>query len=71
VPTHRRPAPGGHRRLARLRSHRLLPIVLGLALLGVGGALGPSVVDTVAGNPGKQAIQLASVPRDAPEQGLV
>jgi hypothetical protein len=49
----------------------LLPIVLGLALLGVGGALGPSVVDTVAGNPRKQAIQLASVPRDTPEQGLV
>ncbi|WP_312033932.1 RICIN domain-containing protein [Actinoplanes sp. TBRC 11911] len=72
MPTHRRPAPGGHRRLARLRSHRLLPIALGLALLGVGGALGPSVVDTVAGgSPGRPVIQLASVPKDTPEQGLV
>ena len=71
MPTHRRHAPRGHRRLARLRSHRLLPIALGLVLLGVGGAFGPSVVDTVAGSPDKQTIHLASVPQDTPDQGLV
>jgi hypothetical protein len=49
----------------------LLPIAFTLALLGVGGALGPSVVDTVTGSTGHQAIQLASVPKDTPDQGLV
>ena len=69
--THRRQAPRGHRRLARLRSHRLLPIAFGLALLGVGGVVGPSVVDTVSGGSGQRQIQLASVPADAPAEGLI
>ncbi|GAA0512332.1 hypothetical protein Ade02nite_43870 [Paractinoplanes deccanensis] len=70
--THRRPVPKGHRRAARTRSHRLLPIALGLALLGVGGVVGPSVVDNVAGT-GEPARDLAltSVPQDVPDQGLV
>ncbi len=33
---HRRPAPRGHRRAVSGRPHRLLPVALGLALLGVG-----------------------------------
>ena len=70
--THRRPAPRGHRRAARSRTHRLLPVALGLALLGVGGVVGPSVVENVAGGgTDAQRLALTSVPRDQPDQGLV
>ena len=70
--THRRPAPRGHRRAARPRTHRLLPVALGLALLGVGGVVGPSVVENVAGGGSDaQRLALTSVPKDQPDQGLV
>ncbi|XVV10499.1 RICIN domain-containing protein [Actinoplanes sp. CA-131856] len=69
--THRRPVPKGHRRAARSRSHRLLPIALGLALMGVGGVVGPSVVDNVAGTEPTRDLALTSMPRDVPDQGLV
>ncbi|MEV4405593.1 RICIN domain-containing protein [Actinoplanes sp. NPDC049598] len=70
--THRRPAPKSHRRAAGLRGHRLLPVALGLALLGVGGVVGPSVVDNVAGSgQNTHDLALTSVPQDVPDQGLV
>ncbi|XVU23294.1 RICIN domain-containing protein [Actinoplanes sp. CA-054009] len=69
--THRRPVPKGHRRAARSRSHRLLPIALGLALMGVGGVVGPSVVDNVAGTEPTRDLALTSMPRDVPDQGMV
>ncbi|MGK5677859.1 RICIN domain-containing protein [Actinoplanes sp. URMC 104] len=53
------------------RPHRLLPVALGLALLGVGGVVGPSVVETVTGDSGSHSLSLASLPADKPDQGLV
>ncbi|MET0425214.1 MAG: hypothetical protein ABW046_15125, partial [Actinoplanes sp.] len=51
---------------------RLLPVALGLTLLGVGGVVGPSVVENVVTGGGEGAeITLASVPADQPDQGLV
>jgi hypothetical protein len=65
----RRVQPGGNRQAG---SHRLLPIALGLTLLGVGGVVGPSVVENVAGDNGdRQQISLSALPADAPDQGLV
>jgi ricin-type beta-trefoil lectin protein len=71
VTVHRRPAPRGHRRATG--SHRLLPIALGLTLLGVGGVVGPSVVENVAGGGGadQRRLTLSALPADAPDQGLV
>jgi ricin-type beta-trefoil lectin protein len=70
VPAHRAPARRGHRRVAS-RSHRLLPVALGAALLGIGGVVGPSVVENVAGGDPPRQLALAALPADAPEQGLV
>lgn len=69
--THRRPVLRGHRRAVSSRPHRLLPVAVGLALLGVGGVVGPSVVDSVTGRPGSRELALASLPADRPDQGLV
>ena len=76
--THRRPvvAPSAHRRVetpqrpGRPWTHRLLPLGLGLAVLGVGGVVGPSVVEEVSGG-GSQQLELAALPADNPGQGLV
>jgi hypothetical protein len=69
--THHRPlAPRGHRRGPRPWSHRLLPVGLGLAVLGVGGVVGPSVVQDISGG-NSQQLELASVPEDDPGQGLI
>lgn len=77
---HRRPtfrgAPAGRRRAAsaqkqlrtRSATFRLLPVALGLALLGVGGVVGPSVIG--AGR-STDDFALSSLPADAPEKGLV
>ena len=77
---HRRPtfrgAQPGRRRAASRRNQlrtrsatfRLLPVALGLALLGVGGVLGPSVIGA---GPARDDFALSAVPADAPEQGLV
>ncbi|WP_433365855.1 RICIN domain-containing protein [Actinoplanes sp. CA-142083] len=75
--THRRPvvAPRAHRRVERSRAsdrpwtHRLLPVGLGLAVLGVGGVVGPSVVEEVSG--GSRQLELTALPADNPGQGLV
>ncbi|MEU4240339.1 RICIN domain-containing protein [Actinoplanes sp. NPDC026619] len=67
---HRPFALRGHRRGPRPWSHRLLPVGLGLALLGVGGVVGPSVVESVSGDDSSQ-LKLAAVPEDDPGQGLV
>ncbi|MFI1992802.1 RICIN domain-containing protein [Actinoplanes sp. NPDC020271] len=49
---------------------RLLPVALGLALLGVGGVVGPSVIGaTTKDDPTEFA--LTALPKDAPDQGLV
>jgi hypothetical protein len=69
VPAHRRPTESGERR-PRTNAHRILPIALGLVLIGVGGALGPSVVENVTGgDPPK--LSLTALPADAPAQGLI
>ncbi|GIE92715.1 RICIN domain-containing protein [Paractinoplanes rishiriensis] len=68
--THRRPTPSGHRRVARPWAHRLLPVGLGLAVLGIGGVVGPSVVEEVTGD-GQNQLALTSLPEDTPDQGLV
>ncbi|WP_250036919.1 RICIN domain-containing protein [Paractinoplanes maris] len=68
---HRPPVLRGHRRAVSRQPHRLLPVALGLALLGVGGVVGPSVVQSVSDGPGSRNLSLSSVPADKPEQGLV
>jgi hypothetical protein len=70
VSAHRRAPRRGRRSMPRSRTHRLLPVALGLALLGVGGVVGPSVVETVTGD-GGQNITLSALPADEPDQGLV
>jgi hypothetical protein len=86
--THRRPAPRGEapstrrraapdrgRRRASARPHRLLPVLLGVAVLGIGGVVGPSVVNggwTGDGSGGDgERITYAAKPADNPGLGLV
>ena len=85
MPAHRRPAlrdapprrsPAGRRRArSRNRSYRVLPVVLGVAILGIGAMAGPSVVGGgwAPGGDGqsRERIALAALPADAPEQGLI
>jgi hypothetical protein len=54
--------------VARPWPQRILPIGLGLALLGVGGAVGPSVVEEITGS---RQLTLTSLPEDVPDRGLV
>ncbi|SDT79450.1 RICIN domain-containing protein [Actinoplanes derwentensis] len=77
---HRRPtfrgSPPGRRRAAtaqkqlrtRSATFRFLPVALGLALLGVGGVVGPSVIGS---SRSADDFALTSLPADAPEEGLV
>ena len=77
---HRRPtfrgSPPGRRRAAgtpqpprtRSATFRLLPVALGLTLLGVGGVVGPSVISS---RPSGDGFTRTSLPADAPEKGLV
>ncbi|MEU8238760.1 RICIN domain-containing protein [Actinoplanes missouriensis] len=79
---HRRPAfrgsPPGRRRAAgdnsrrgtRSAAFRLLPVALGLALLGVGGVVGPSVIGATPADD-RDRFALTALPADAPEEGLV
>ncbi|HEU4348249.1 MAG TPA: hypothetical protein VFR35_10720, partial [Actinoplanes sp.] len=66
----------GRRRVysSRHTSYRLLPVIFGLALLGIGAIAGPAVVGD-GWHPGvgadRDRITLASLPDDAPEQGMV
>jgi hypothetical protein len=87
--THRRPEPRGEapsarrrtatpdrgRRRAGARPHRLLPVLLGVAVLGIGGVVGPSVVaggwsGDDDGQSGER-INYAAKPADNPGLGLV
>ena len=67
--THRRPSLPGRRRID-IGGNRLLPIALGLTLLGVGGLVGPSVVQTVAGG-GARQLTLTALPADEPGLGMI
>ena len=49
---------------------RCFPIGLGLALLGVAGVVGPSLVLNITGGE-RQKFALTALPADAPDQGLV
>ncbi|GAA3342637.1 hypothetical protein GCM10020358_38320 [Amorphoplanes nipponensis] len=86
--THRRPVPRGEapstrrratpdrgRRRAGPRSHRLLPFLLGVGMLGVGGVVGPSVINGGwtgdDGGAGGERITYAAKPADNPGLGLV
>ncbi|MFI7599648.1 RICIN domain-containing protein [Actinoplanes sp. NPDC049681] len=75
APQRRRPAPDRGRRHASPRAHRLLPILLGVFVLGIGGVVGPSVVsggwNAGGGSQGRERITYASLPDDDPGQGLV
>jgi hypothetical protein len=69
LPAHRRPALSGERQ-PRSSVPKILPIALGLALIGVGGALGPTVVENVTGgDPPK--FSLTALPADEPAEGLI
>jgi hypothetical protein len=77
-PTVRRGArvPGRRRAAApRNKSYRLVPVVLGGALLAIGAMAGPSVVGSGwnpgSGGPDRERITYASLPDDVPDQGLV
>jgi hypothetical protein len=87
--THRRPEPRGEapsarrrsavpdrgRRRAGARPHRLLPVLLGVAVLGIGGVVGPSVVaggwNGDDGGQDGERITYAAKPADNPGLGLV
>ena len=86
--THRRSAPRGEapphgrwaapdrgRRRATARPHRLLPVLLGVAVLGIGGVVGPSVVGGGWTGDGDgrngERITYAAKPADNPGLGLV
>ncbi|MFC6611996.1 RICIN domain-containing protein [Amorphoplanes digitatis] len=74
LPGRRRPVPERGRRRATHRPHRLLPVVLGVAVLGIGGVVGPSVVGDAwspDGGGDRERITYASLPEDDPGQGLV
>ncbi len=87
MPAHRRPAlrdqapprrrslTGRRRARSRSRSYRVLPVALGVAILGIGAMAGPSVVGSgwAPGGDGqsRERIALAALPADAPEQGLI
>jgi hypothetical protein len=68
--------PGRRRaRSPRNKSYRLLPVVLGGALLGIGAMAGPSVVgdgwNPGGGGPDRERFTYASLPENSPEQGLI
>jgi hypothetical protein len=68
-------AGGGSRRRARSRTYRLLPVALGIGVLGIGAMAGPSVIgngwNPGGDGPGRERISFASLPKDAPDQGMV
>lgn len=69
-PIGRRRADGSEGKPTRSVTTRLLPVALGVALLGVGGVVGPSVIGAATkDDPAK--FELTALPKDAPDQGLV
>ena len=76
TPSRRRGAEPRRRRRATPGSYRGLPLLLGIGLLGVGFLAGPTVVgngwDTLPDEQGdRERINLAAIPADTPELGLV
>ena len=72
-PLQRRVAGLRGRRRAYTRPHRLFPLVLGIALLGIGAMAGPRVIGGSWGSSDKdkERITLTGLPADVPDQGLV
>ena len=72
-PLQRRVAGLRGRRRAYTRPHRLFPLVLGIALLGIGAMAGPRVLGSLGGgdSPDRERINLSALPADTPEEGLV
>ncbi|GGQ54031.1 RICIN domain-containing protein [Couchioplanes azureus] len=73
APQRRRTAPDRGRRHATPAAHRLLPVLLGVTVLVIGGVIGPSVVDGGwgSGAEDRERITYASLPDDDPGRGLV
>jgi Ricin-type beta-trefoil lectin domain-like len=63
------------RRRAQPRTYRVLPVALGIAVLGIGAMAGPSVVgnrwNPYGSDKGRERITYAALPADARDQGLV
>ncbi|MGA5302222.1 RICIN domain-containing protein [Nucisporomicrobium flavum] len=75
APQRRRPAPDRGRRHPGVRPYRLLPVLLGIGVLGIGGLVGPSLVcggsGQDCGGQDRERITYAGLPADDPGQGLV
>jgi hypothetical protein len=67
--------PGKRRTARRRRAYRLLPVALGVCILGLGAVAGPSVVNHswIGGGDGSDAqrIRPAGLPADLPAEGMV
>ena len=72
-PPRRRVAGLRGRRRAYTRPHRLLPLAVGIGLLGIGAMAGPAVVGRAwnGGDSKDEKITYAALPADIPEQGLI
>jgi hypothetical protein len=73
-PRRRATGPRGRRR-PHSRSYRLLPVALGISVLGIGAMAGPSVIgngwNSSGNGPDQQRITYAALPKDAPDQGMI
>jgi hypothetical protein len=57
---------------SRTRNYRLLPVLLGIAVLGIGALAGPAMVGNGwPGSDGPEKITFAALPKDAPDKGMV
>jgi Ricin-type beta-trefoil lectin domain-like len=62
----------GARSGSRTHPYRLLPVLLGVAVLGIGALAGPAMVGNGwPGDDGPEKITFAALPKDAPDKGMV
>ncbi len=65
----------GKRRASSCKPFRLLPVALGVGVLGIAAITGPAVIGSGwspgGGGSGHEQISFAALPKDAPDQGLV